>query len=65
MASTERDLSSARWRKSSYSNGSGGECLEVADEVTGLVPVRDSKVPDGPVLLLPGTAWSAFTAGLR
>ncbi|MFJ9892536.1 DUF397 domain-containing protein [Streptomyces sp. NPDC091280] len=65
MASTERDLSSARWRKSSYSNGSGGECLEVADEVTGLVPVRDSKVPDGPVLLLPSSAWSAFTAGLR
>jgi len=65
MASTERDLSTARWRKSSYSNGSGGECLEVADGVTGVVPVRDSKVPDGPVLLLPASAWSAFTAGLH
>ncbi|WP_262064101.1 DUF397 domain-containing protein [Streptomyces sp. STR69] len=65
MASTELDLSSASWRKSSYSNSSGGECLEVADGVTGVVPVRDSKVPNGPVLLLPSTAWSAFTASLR
>jgi len=64
MASTKIDLSAARWRKSTYSNGTGGECLEVADGVTGIVPVRDSKVPNGPVLLLPAPAWSAFTAGL-
>jgi len=55
----------ARWRKSTYSNGSGGECLEVADGVTGVIPVRDSKVPDGPVLLLPASAWSSFLSGLR
>ncbi|MBK3568367.1 MULTISPECIES: DUF397 domain-containing protein [unclassified Streptomyces] len=65
MASTERDLSTARWRKSSYSNGSGGECIEVADGVTGVVPVRDSKVPNGPVLLLPASAWSPFISSLR
>jgi len=64
MASTERDLSTARWRKSSYSNGSGGDCVEVAHAVAGVVPVRDSKVPNGPMLLLPAPAWSAFTAGL-
>jgi hypothetical protein len=54
------DLTNARWRKSSYSDGNGGSCIEVADGVTGLVPVRDSKLPDGPVLLLGPAAWTAF-----
>ncbi|MFF4174543.1 DUF397 domain-containing protein [Streptomyces sp. NPDC001750] len=36
-------LRTATWRKSSYSNGDGGDCLEVADGHLGLVPVRDSK----------------------
>ena len=37
-------LSSVEWRKSSYSSGTGGECLEVADNLPGaVVPVRDSK----------------------
>ena len=55
MASSELDLSSATWRKSSYSNGSGGDCLQVADSHPGdIVPVRDSKrSQDGPVLLIP------------
>ncbi|MET7451276.1 DUF397 domain-containing protein [Streptomyces sp. NPDC005574] len=30
-----------------------------------LVPVRDSKTPDGPVLLLTRAAWAAFTAALH
>ena len=33
MASTQLDLSTALWRKSSYSNGSGGECVEVAEAI--------------------------------
>lgn len=41
--SSSNDLSTALWRKSSYSNGSGGDCVEVADGVPGVVPVRDSK----------------------
>ncbi|MFJ8055223.1 DUF397 domain-containing protein [Streptomyces sp. NPDC096142] len=60
MASAEPDLSAAVWRKSSYSNGSGGECVEVRDGLPGLVPVRDSKVPQGPALLIPVTAWAPF-----
>ncbi|TLS40496.1 DUF397 domain-containing protein [Streptomyces montanus] len=57
----EYDLSNARWRKSSFSGGSGGEdCIEVADGVPGIVPVRDSKVPDGPVLMFAAGAWAAF-----
>ncbi|MGO4752012.1 DUF397 domain-containing protein, partial [Streptomyces sp. 2MCAF27] len=35
----------AGWRKSSYSNGEGAECIEVADGIDGIVPVRDSKNP--------------------
>lgn len=56
------DLSTAQWRKSSYSNGDGGECVEVADACQGVIPVRDSKTPTGPVLLLTPTAWSDFVA---
>ncbi|MGP2437934.1 DUF397 domain-containing protein [Streptomyces sp. JW3] len=65
MASRRDDLSDARWRKSSYSNGSGGNCVEVAHGVPGLVPVRDSKVPDGHVLLLTAPAWAPFITALK
>jgi hypothetical protein len=64
MASSQIDLSSAHWRKSTYSNGSGGDCVEVADGLPGVVPVRDSKVADGPTLLLPATAWTPFVAAV-
>ncbi|MFI8911599.1 DUF397 domain-containing protein [Streptomyces sp. NPDC053513] len=61
----EYDLSNARWFKSSYSNGEGGNCVEVSYDVTDLVPVRDSKVPDGPALVVAAAAWSAFVSGLK
>ncbi|CAM5549459.1 DUF397 domain-containing protein [Streptomyces canus] len=48
------------WRKSSYSGGSGGNCLEVAVGHPTAVPVRDSKHPHGPKLMLRPKAWSAF-----
>jgi hypothetical protein len=54
------DLSNARWRKSTYSNGEGGNCVEVADGFPGVVPVRDSKVPGGAVLLIGSGAWTEF-----
>lgn len=59
------DLSAARWRRSSYSNSNGGECVEVADGFPGLVPVRDSKNPQGASLLIPAEAWTAFVASLK
>ncbi|MFF3555034.1 DUF397 domain-containing protein [Streptomyces tsukubensis] len=58
------DVSSAAWRKSSYSNTSGGSCVEVADGFPGVVPVRDSKVPNGPALVVDGDAWARFVAAL-
>jgi hypothetical protein len=53
----------ARWRKSSHSDDNGGDCVEVADGVPGVVPVRDSKVPGGPVVLVGSAAWAAFVRG--
>ncbi|WNZ10473.1 DUF397 domain-containing protein [Streptomyces sp. 11x1] len=54
------DPTTAAWRKSSYSDGGASNCLEVADEVPGIVPVRDSKAPDRRPLLFSPRAWSAF-----
>ncbi|MGG2462522.1 DUF397 domain-containing protein [Streptomyces sp. RGM 3693] len=65
MASTARDLSNAAWRKSSYSNGSGGSCVEVADGLPGVVPVRDSKDPQGPALVFSAAGWSSFVAAVK
>ncbi|MGC9543258.1 DUF397 domain-containing protein [Streptomyces sp. UG1] len=59
------DLSATTWHKSSYSGGSGGDCLEVAVGHPTLVPVRDSKHPDGPKLIFRASAWSAFVEAVR
>ncbi|MFD3919893.1 DUF397 domain-containing protein [Streptomyces sp. NPDC058595] len=53
-----------QWRKSSYSNGAGGECVEVA-EVAGITAVRDSKVPAGPRIAIRHGAWADFVGALR
>ncbi|MEO3753361.1 DUF397 domain-containing protein [Streptomyces sp. B6B3] len=58
------DFSQREWEKSSYSNGSGGQCLEFVRNDSGLVPVRDSKNPTT-ALVIPAAAWSAFVDGLR
>jgi hypothetical protein len=53
----------ARWFKSSYSDGAGNNCIEVAD-LTGTaydgIAVRDSKVPQGAALLVGRTAFAVF-----
>lgn len=59
------DLSAARWVKSSYSGSNGGDCVEVAPGFTGVVPVRDSKDPQGPALVFPTTAWNEFVTAIR
>ncbi|MFJ3220510.1 DUF397 domain-containing protein [Kitasatospora sp. NPDC086801] len=59
------DLTDASWRKSSYSGGGGGACIEVADGFTDVQPVRDSKDPSGPALLFSSTAWQAFVTAVR
>jgi hypothetical protein len=64
---TASELEDAGWFTSSYSNN-GGDCIEVAANlvsVGGVVPVRDSKNPAGPVLNVPAAAFSTFVAGVR
>lgn len=52
--------------KSSYSGGNAGqECVEVARNVIGIVAVRDSKDPNGPILTVTPDAWRAMTAYVR
>ncbi|MEU5233135.1 DUF397 domain-containing protein [Streptomyces anulatus] len=53
------------WRKSSYSNGDSGSCLEVHDQHPTAVPVRDSKVPGGPALLIPAAGWTSFVDAVK
>ncbi|MCX4881537.1 DUF397 domain-containing protein [Streptomyces sp. NBC_00847] len=67
MASHEIDLSHAQWHKSSYSNGTGGDCVEVAPNLPDTVPVRDTKTAsaDGAVLLFPTPVWTAFVTSLK
>ncbi|MFD3438020.1 DUF397 domain-containing protein [Streptomyces sp. NPDC058685] len=54
----------ATWRTSTYSGTNGGECVEVADNCPAAVPVRDSKNPSGPVLILGADAWRSFVSSL-
>ncbi|MDG4800999.1 DUF397 domain-containing protein [Micromonospora sp. WMMD980] len=57
------DLTGAAWRKSTRSGGNGGECVEVATNLPGLVAVRDSKDPEGPALTFTPQTWTAFLSG--
>ncbi len=60
------DLSRAVWHKSTFSNGSGGACVEVARNLPGIVAVRDSKdYGNGPTLTFIKDEWSAFVAGVK
>jgi hypothetical protein len=52
------------WRKSSYSGGDQGECLEVAHGHA-CVPVRDSKVIPGPALLFSTDGWANFVSAVK
>jgi hypothetical protein len=51
------------WRKSSYSGGNGGSCVEVAND--GVIMVRDTTNRDGGTLVFSAQAWAAFAATIR
>ncbi|MET7847574.1 DUF397 domain-containing protein, partial [Streptomyces avermitilis] len=57
-------LTTAVWRKSSYSDGGDSNCVEVADGYPGLVPVRDSKAPQGPALVFGAEPWAVFVGNV-
>jgi hypothetical protein len=57
------DLASAIWRKSSRS--AEGNCVEVADNLPGVVAVRDSKDTSGPALTFTPTHWAEFVHAVK
>lgn len=59
------DLLRAAWRKSSRSGDNGGNCVEVASNLPGIVAVRDSKNPNGPALVFTPGEWRAFLSGVK
>jgi hypothetical protein len=65
MTSQAVDLSRADWQKSSYSGGNGGQCVEVARNLPGVVAVRNSRDPGGPNLIVTAGDWRAFLDGVR
>ncbi|MFE0425374.1 DUF397 domain-containing protein [Streptomyces sp. NPDC058953] len=58
-------MNASAWRKSSYSDGAGGNCVEVADNIPDTVPVRDSKDPHGPALNFTAPSWNAFVGMIK
>ncbi|WP_422744448.1 DUF397 domain-containing protein [Micromonospora sp. WMMD754] len=57
-------MNQPRWRKSTRSDNAGN-CVEVADNLPGVVLVRDSKDPSGPTLTLTADTWQSLVAHLR
>jgi Domain of unknown function (DUF397) len=57
--------SDLNWRKSSYSGGSGGNCIEVGNSGRAVL-VRDTKQADsGPVLRFSAEQWRRFAVEVR
>jgi hypothetical protein len=54
------DISNAAWRRSSYSDNNGGQCLELASLPQDHIAVRDSKDPERGHLRFGAEAWAAF-----
>jgi Domain of unknown function (DUF397). len=52
------------WYKSSHSGGDQGECLEVARGYN-VVPVRDSKISGGRVLVFSADGWTSFVTAVK
>ncbi|MER7046688.1 DUF397 domain-containing protein [Streptomyces jumonjinensis] len=67
-SSTLAGPAAPQWVKSTYSDPHGGNCVEWAPSCVrahGMVPVRDSKVPAGPALILTPGAWATLVALAR
>jgi hypothetical protein len=64
--SFDSHFAAAEWAKSSYSDGSGGQCVEFSRTFApaGVVPVRDSKNPHGPVVVFSAGGWASFVSAV-
>jgi hypothetical protein len=59
------DLTRAEWRTASHSSINGGNCVEVARNLPGIIAVRDSKDRQGPALIFGTADWRAFATELK
>ena len=51
------------WRKSTYSDANGGDCIEVASNTT--IMIRDTRNRSGTILTVTAEAWQRFTISLK
>jgi hypothetical protein len=65
MTSQHVNLSRAEWQKSTRSGSNGGQCVEVARNLPGVVAVRDSRDPDGAKLMFARESWKLFTCTVK
>jgi hypothetical protein len=61
---TATALTGVKWRKSSRSGPTGGNCVEIAALAGGDVAMRNSRDPDGPALIFTRDEWEAFSGGV-
>jgi hypothetical protein len=54
-----------KWTKSTYSSQTGGNCVEVARNIPGIVAVRDSKDPSGPILRFSAGEWARLIESVK
>jgi Domain of unknown function (DUF397) len=59
------ELTKADWHKSTYSGNNGGNCVEIARNLPGVVAIRDSKDCEGPALVVGPSAFAALIDGIR
>jgi hypothetical protein len=59
------DVTNVRWRKSSFSGGNGGNCVEVGQDSDGTILVRDTKDRAMMPHRYTSAEWRAFVAGVR
>lgn len=59
------DLPADGWRKSTYSNGGTGNCVETQSTVDGLAAVGDSKARERGAFVFSPSSWTRFIAALK
>jgi hypothetical protein len=59
------DLTGAQWRTTSYSSANGGQCVEVARNLPGVVAVRDSQDRHSHTLAFTPADWRTFTRRVK
>jgi hypothetical protein len=65
------DLTGATWRKASSTGEPGEASVEIAvlpgskEGSDRVIAMRDSRSPEGPVLIFTPDEWRAFTAGVQ